>query len=460
MVSAEKENPVSPQSSAPPAQSEEPGSQTSPTKLRANRNEWLLVVFTATTNIADAVTRVTLPLLAVRLTHSPGLIALVVVLMMLPWLVTALHIGVLVDRKDRRSLMFGAETTRIIAIGIVLGAYLTDMLSLPLIYVVAVALGVAEVVALTSGASIVPSAVPKARWQIASARITAMEYLCNGFLGAPVGGFLVAAGFAIALGATGVVYVAAAVLLLMLVGNFKVKSTKERRPVNVEIRDGLTFLWQHRLLRTMALLIAVMAGCWAAWLAIIPAYAVSGPLHLSSRQYGFLLTCLGAGGVTGTLVVGRINRLLGRRWSMFADILGTLALVAVPALVPARPGSAVLVGVAAFLAGLGGTMWSVNSRVIYQTLVPNEMLGRFSAASRLVGWGTSPIAAAIAGTLATTVNYRVAFGVFAVICALLIIPYLRVVTAQAVAEVDKPEPAEEVESPVSAATAEPTGVAQ
>ena len=52
-----------------------------------------------------------------------------------------------------------------------------------------------------------------------------------------------------------------AVLLLVLVGNFIVTPTKERQPISVEIRDGLTFLWRHKLLRTMALLIAVMAGC-------------------------------------------------------------------------------------------------------------------------------------------------------------------------------------------------------
>lgn len=427
-------------SSAPSAQSQEPDAQPSATtgKVRASRNEWLLVTFTASTNIADAVTRVALPLLAVRLTNSPGLIALVAVLITLPWLVTALHVGVFVDRQNRRTLMLGAETARMIAIGVLLVAYLTDAMSLPMIYVVAVALGVAEVVAITSGASIIPSAIPKVRWQTASARITAVEYLCYGFVGAPIGGLLVAAGFAIALGATAAVYVIGAVLLALLIGNFAVAPTKQRRPVNVEIRDGLTFLWRHTLLRTMALLIAVMAGCWGAWLAILPAYAVSGPLHLDERQYGLLLTCLGAGGVIGTAVVGPMNRLLGRRWSMFVDIIGSFALVAVPAVVPATPSSAIAVGAAAFVAGLGGTMWTVNARVIYQTLVPIDMLGRFSAASRLVGWGMTPVAAAIAGVLATVVNYRVAFGVFAVVCAALVVPYLRVVTAQSMAEVDKP----------------------
>src|SRR5688572_29960851 len=72
---------------------------------RSFRNELLLIAFTATTNVADAVTRVALPLLAATLTNSPGAVAAVVVVMSLPWLVTALHVGVMVDRLNRRSLM-------------------------------------------------------------------------------------------------------------------------------------------------------------------------------------------------------------------------------------------------------------------------------------------------------------------------------------------------------------------
>jgi MFS family permease len=147
----------------------------------------------------------------------------------------------------------------------------------------------------------------------------------------------------------------------------------------------------------MALLITIMAGCWAAWLALIPVYAVGGPLGLDPFQYGALLTCLGAGGVVGALVVRRVNDVLGRRWSMFADIAGTFALVAMPAILPAQRASAWPIAAAAFLAGAGGTMWTVNARIIAQTFVPDEMLGRFSAASRMVAWGMTPIAAAVVG---------------------------------------------------------------
>lgn len=411
---------------------------------RAGRNEWLLVFFTAMTNMADAIARVALPLLAAKMTQSPSLISAVGVLITLPWLLAALPVGVLVDRVSRRTLMVVAEAIRLCAITSLFASVLLDAKSLPVVYVVALAMGMAEVLALTSGASIVPAAVPKSRWEPATARITAMEYLWKQFLGAPVGGFLVASGFVLAFGVSGLVYAVGMVLLTLLVGDFSPKpaggaQARPRQPIRVEIREGLDFLWKNRLLRTMALLIAVMAGCWSVWLALIPAYAAApGPLGLSPRQYGLLLTCLGVGGIVGTLLVGRVNRLLGRRWSMFVDIIGSFFLVAAPAVLPSVKGSAVPIACAAFVAGVGGTMWTVNARVIMQTFVPDHLLGRFNAAYRLISWGTAPIAAAVGGLVAQFVNYHVAFGVFAVLCALLVIPYLRVVTDKALAAVDTP----------------------
>jgi MFS family permease len=401
------------------------------------RNELLLVSFAGTTNVADAVTRVALPLLTLELTRSPAVVTAVTAVLSLPWLVTALHVGVFVDRRNRRSLMVGAEVARLASVVALLVAYLAGNLGLPLIFLVAAILGVADVVAGIAATSIVPTAIPKQRWDRALARITGIEYLASGFLGAPLGGLLVALGFLAALCSAGAAYLVGGLLLLLLAGDFAVREATERRSVNAEIADGLRFLWDSRLLRTMALLITVMAGCWAAWLALIPVYAVGGPLGLSPEQYGLLLTCLGAGGVVGTVAVGPVNRLLGRRWSMFVDIVGTFALVGMPAALPADPASAWPIAAAAFVAGAGGTMWTVNSRVIAQTLVPNEMLGRFSAASRMVAWGMTPVAAVVVGVLAQAFSYRVAFGAFALLCLALVWPFLRVVTAAAIAEVDR-----------------------
>src|SRR5687768_5538277 len=120
-------------------------------------NEWALVAFTALTNTADAVTRVALPLLAVGLTDSPALVALVAVLL------TALHVGVLVDRSNRRTLMVVAELARLASIAALFAAVTTQTVSLAMVFAVAAVLGVAEVVAMTAGASIITAAIPLQR---------------------------------------------------------------------------------------------------------------------------------------------------------------------------------------------------------------------------------------------------------------------------------------------------------
>jgi MFS family permease len=112
---------VAPRASADAAMiAESPVAQQMKAASSAGRNEWLLVTFTALTNMADVITRVALPALAVSLTSSPGLVALVGVLESLPWLVVTRHVGALVDRTDRRLLMVTAEITRLTSVGVVL----------------------------------------------------------------------------------------------------------------------------------------------------------------------------------------------------------------------------------------------------------------------------------------------------------------------------------------------------
>ncbi|MFE6709605.1 MFS transporter [Streptomyces sp. NPDC057695] len=402
---------------------------------RSNRNTAVLVGFTAVTNLADGVTKVVLPLMATRLTDSPAQVAGVALTLTLPWLLVALHVGVLVDRFDRRLLLWLADGARMLVVAGLLALALRDAVTVPALYAAGLVLGVAEVVALTSAATLVPSLVAPAGRERANAWVAGAETACNEFCGPFVGGLLVAAGASVALGWTGAGYLVGTLVLLLLVGRFK-PAAGDARPtgtVNQRIAEGVRFLWQQRLLRLMALALTVLSACWGAWLALMPLVATS-LMGLDSREYGLLLSALGAGGLVGALTVTSVNRLLGRRWSMFADLVGTAAMVAAPAFST----SLWVVAGGAFLGGMGGILWTVNSRTLSQRLVPDAMLGRYNAAARLFSWGAMPLGAGLVGVLAEWFGIRVAFAVFTLATLAIVVPFLRTVTPRALADAAGP----------------------
>jgi MFS family permease len=74
---------------------------------------WLAVVVSF---LGDAMTRVTLVYLVARLTHSPMMIALVVMMQLLPSGVLAAFIGPLADRVPKRVLLVGSDVARIVVV--------------------------------------------------------------------------------------------------------------------------------------------------------------------------------------------------------------------------------------------------------------------------------------------------------------------------------------------------------
>ncbi|KVD67735.1 transporter [Burkholderia ubonensis] len=396
----------------------------------------MLVMFTALTNLADGVTKVALPLMATALTPSPLQVSGVSLTLTLPWLLVALHVGVLVDRADRRVLLWLANGMRLAAIAVLALLSLSNGITLPVLYIGGLTLGIAEVIALTSAAALVPDAVAPSGRERANAWVAGAETVCNEFCGPLVGGLLVAAGTALALGTVASAYLIGVLVLCFLVGRFRVVHAPDapREPVHRQIAEGLHYLWREPILRLMAVTLTVLCACWGAWLAVMPLFATK-VMGLDARGYGVMLSALGIGGFVGALSVTTLNRWFGRRTVMFVDLLGTLAMMAMPVATI----NLWAVAASAFAGGLGGTLWSVNSRTISQALVPGALFGRYNAAARLFSWGAMPVGAGLGGVLAELFGLRVAFAGFAVATSLLIVPFLRIATPAAL-HAEKPRP--------------------
>ena len=76
--------------------------------------------------------------------REPALVAGVAIAAELPWLFFVLFAGAIADRVDRRTTMRNVQLLRVAVVGLMAVMALTDTLSLPVLYVAALALGIGE----------------------------------------------------------------------------------------------------------------------------------------------------------------------------------------------------------------------------------------------------------------------------------------------------------------------------
>ncbi|MET8093435.1 MFS transporter [Micromonospora sp. NPDC005220] len=400
-----------------------------PTTVRA-RNFTALWAGAAVTNLADGVVKLTLPLAAVSMTDSPALVAAATLANTLPWLLFSLPAGALADRADRRHLIMTMAAARTLVLAVLVGALVLDVLPLAGLYAVALLLGTAEVFADTTRMSVVPMVVPRNRMEAAFARLTATETAANEFIGPPLGGLLAATGLAVALGAGGVGYAGALLALAVMTGHYR--SSGRPGPatnapgLRTDIREGIQYVWQAKILRTLLLVAGAASGCWAAWMAVLVVYAIApGPMNLSRAEYGLLIGALGVGGVVGASAAPALTRRLGRRVVLAASMASFAVLLAAPAVTS----SPRLIAVTTVLGGAGSGAWNVTYSSLRALVVPDEMMGRYSGVSRLTSWGSMPLGALVAGLTAELVSVRAVFWGGAGLCALVLAATIRTVAS-------------------------------
>jgi MFS family permease len=401
--------------------------------MKLGRNFHKALVASGFANLADGVFQVALPLLAVQLTRSPLLIAGVNLAARLPWLL-ALVAGALADRLDRRQTMVRVNLVRTVLLAGLALAVVTDLATLPMLYAVALLLGMAETLFDTSAQSLLPAIVAREDLTRANSRLFAVELVANTFVGPPLGGLLAAAGLAVAMGAPAVAYLAGAGCLALIAGGFRATGAAPAGTTRLrdEIAEGAGFVWRHPVLRPLAIMLGVQNMAFAAVFSVFVLFAVEpGPMGLSKAGYGILLATLGVGSLLGTWLAVPGERRLGPvRILVLSVVLSAASLVTY--LLTTSP---VLVGASLAVSGVAMVLWNVVTVSLRQRITPDRLLGRMNAAYRLVGWGTMPIGALLGGVLAEWLGLRPAFLVAALI-TLATLAGFRWVTEEAVARAE------------------------
>lgn len=395
---------------------------------------WLLAA-AGNANLADGIVKAALPLLAVRLTDSPALVAGVAFAAGLPWLVAALHAGALADRLDRRVTMLVANVSRALVLAAFAGTIAAGVDRIWLLYAVALGLGLAETLHDTSAQSFLPQLVGRDRLAQANGRLYGVEITANQFVGPPLGAFVLAASAVVAVLVPGALFALAALALGRIRGAFRPERAGPTTSLGADVREGIRVLWGHRLLRTFAWMVGVMNLASTATLAVLVLYA-RGPMGLSEPQYGILLTASAVGSFLASLVTERVETAIGRAWTLRLCILsGVLAGV-----VPAVTADRWLVGASMVAFGAGVVLWNVVVVSFRQRVTPDHLLGRVNAGFRLLAWGTMPLGAALAGLLGEVVGLRAVFATAAVLSAALLLVRITDADLDAADAIGEPTP--------------------
>ena len=378
-------------------------------------NFWRLWASTAAANLADGISLIAIPLIAVGLTRSPAEIAGVSIAAQVPMVLFGLVAGGLADRLDRRWTMLVVQLLRVAVIGSVAILALAGAVTMPVLYVGAFIIGAGEAFFDTNAQSILPALVGRDRLVTANGRLFAAETVMNSFVGPPVGGLLVAIAVPLALAGAAAGFAVAAIGLLLLTGSFRAQRTEPSRRLVVEIGEGIAYLLRHRLLLTLSGMVALGRLGSAPFFALLALYAVApGPMGLSEPGYGLLLVTFGVGSVVGSVITGRMVSLLGRPGVLtVATIVFGLGI-----LVPALTSDPLVVGAGFFVAGVAVMAWNVTNVSLRQSILPQQLMGRVHATHRFIANGAGLLGAVTAGAVGEAFGLQAAFAIGAAIVLL------------------------------------------
>ena len=371
-------------------------------KRTLGRQFWRLWSAVGISSVGDGMLVVALPLIALTLTRNPLAISGVLIAQLVPALFTALPVGALADRLNRRSMIVFIELARLATVSLVGSAVLVHRDSLLLLYGAGFLLGGLNMAFdVVCGASL-PSIVKPEKLVRANGHLVNAETTAEDMIGQAAGGVAVAVTRSLPFFADAVSFVISAALLSKAVPDNDRAQTETS--AWEDTRVGLRWFTRQPLLRLLAVVIGSLAFCQAIVLGILVLYARQN-LHLGGTGYGLVLAVASLGLVVGGATAPRIHDRLGPGPMIIGA--GLLAAAVYPVL--ATTHSAVVATAALSLEAAAIMSGNVAARSLRQQIVPAQMQGRATSAYTMVIRAAQPLGALVGGLLASAISIRFAF---------------------------------------------------
>jgi MFS family permease len=379
--------------------------------------------------LGSGVTAVAVPLLLASMSGDPLVVSGAMVATTLPFLLFSLVSGGLVDRLDRRVVMVVVDWASGAVMGCLAIAVAAGRPSVLLLYAATFLISTGATLHRTAELTMVAAVVPAALLERANGRFVASRTVARDMVAGPLGGFLFVVAPAVPFAADAVTFALAATLLMFLTGPFraapegKPEGAPEGKPdaeprgsLFAEIREGLRFVLNHRLLRTFGVLIGLLNVTLTAALSILVLLATER-LGLGEVGYGALFTALAVGALAGSLAGDWLVRTVTATVTLRVGLLIETAFH----LTLAVSSSPIVVGVAFAVFGVHAALWTIVTGSLLQRLTPPAMMGRAGSTYLFLATAGNAFGALLGGVVAArfglTAPYWIGFVVAVAVTA-------------------------------------------
>ncbi|MDG0855279.1 MFS transporter [Roseateles puraquae] len=351
--------------------------------------------------LGDQFTLLALPWLVMSLSNDPLVLGTVLALGSLPRALFILVGGALVDRHSPKTVLLLTKWINFGLLALLAGLTAHGGLTLPLVYALTLAIGLATAFSYPAGSAILPQAVPAALIQPANGVLMGARQLVL-LLGPVLAGLLVTGGggpalqgqgLAMAFGFDAVSFAISAWTLSRV--RTAPREVQDAQPVLGAIAESMRACWQDRELRALFLYFAAIAFFVGGPIQVALPVLAAERLPGGAAALGVMLAAHGLGALAGMAVSG-----LRPQWRL-TTLGGTVLMIDAIAggvfllfghVHAAWQGALLLLP----LGALGGFV-QVAVYSWLQRRIPPQMLGRSMALFMFIVMGLAPLASAAAG---------------------------------------------------------------
>ena len=364
---------------------------------------------------ANGISMVAFPWLVLQRTGNATDASLVAAAATLPLLFATLVAGTAVDFLGRRRVAMLSDAmsaASVAAIPILVLTHGIGTLSTGVLAGLAAAGSFFDPGGMTARQSMLPEAAGRAGWTLDHANSIYEAVFNLAYITGPgIGGLLIAT-----IGGVRTMWVTAAAFglsiltmaMLRLSGADRPDRTKRPEGVVSGVLDGLKFVWNNRVLRTLGLIDLSVTALY------LPMESVLFPKYFTDRnepaQLGWVLMALSIGGLVGALSWTVVSKFARRRTTVLTAVLTFGAASLIISVLPPLPVILVLVAVVGLVYGPIGPIY--NS--VMQTRTPEQMRGRVVGVMTSMTYAAGPVGFMLAGPLIDAFGLRTTFLVLAV----------------------------------------------